>query len=120
MEQKKIELEDRLITFAAAILTVSESLPRNLVADHVAEQLMRRGINPLYTYVEAQNAGSRNNFIEKMQLSTNELKGTVNFLKVIKEKNWISGDLSTLIDDNEHLIAIFAKSLSTARKNSIL
>lgn len=118
MEQK-IELVDRLITFAASIIDVSESLPRSLAADHVAEKLMKNGFNPLLTYIEAQHSASRQEFIDKLQVSANELRGTMNFLKVIRQKNWADQELASVIEENDHLIAIFVKSLNTARKNSI-
>ena len=80
--EKKNEIEERLITFASSIITITESLPRSLVADHVAEEFVKRGINPLFSYAEAQHSDSRTSFIEKMQVSTDSLRGTINFLKV--------------------------------------
>ncbi len=45
-ENKEVNLEDRLIDFAVRIIYVAESLPKTKAENHIAGQLIRRGILP--------------------------------------------------------------------------
>ena len=117
--EKKYDLEDQLIEFASRAIDVSEALPNTLAGNHLAGQLLRSGTSPCLQYGEAQSAESRNDFIHKMKISCKELRESLNCLRLINKKKWFSeNELTQLLDENNQLIAIFAKSLETAKKNS--
>jgi four helix bundle protein len=50
-------LESRLITFAAAILSVSAKLPKTPQARHISNQILRSGTAAAANYGEARGAG---------------------------------------------------------------
>jgi len=116
--ERKFDLYERLIDFAATIIDVSEGLPLTIGGKHIAGQLVRSGTAPALHYGEAQGAESRRDFIHKIKVGLKELRETFNCLRIIKKKNWyLKESLMALIDENNQLISIFVKSIETARKN---
>ena len=116
---RKFDLDERLIDFAAGIIDVTESLPKTVAANHLAAQLVRSGTSPALNYGEAQSAESRNDFIHKMKISAKELRESYNCLKIIRKKSWYTEQkLVDILDENNQLISIFVKSIETAKKNS--
>ena len=117
--ERKFDLDERLINFAAAIIDVSETLPKTFAGNHIAGQLVRSGTSPALNYGEAQSAESRNDFIHKMKISAKELRETFNCLRIIQKKKWYPEEkLQSLLDENNQLISIFVKSIETAQKNN--
>lgn len=116
---KKFDLDERLIIFASGIIDISEVLPKTFAGNHLAGQLVRSGTSPALNYGEAQSAESRNDFIHKMKIAVKELRETYNCLRIIGKKNWYPAEkLNLVLDENNQLIAIFVKSIETARKNN--
>ena len=76
---RKFDLEEWLVKFAAVIIKIAQALPSTFAGNHLANQLIRSGTSPALNYAEAVG----------------------------------------LIDENSQLIAIFVKSIETAKKNKI-
>jgi four helix bundle protein len=116
----KYDLEDRLVDFSARILTLVEHLPDARACNHLAGQLIRSCTSPALIYGEAQAAESRRDFIHKMKMPLKELRETRITLKVITKKKYIKDEamVQSAMHENNELIAIFFKSISTAVKNS--
>ncbi|HSR17109.1 MAG TPA: four helix bundle protein, partial [Ignavibacteriaceae bacterium] len=66
-QNKKYDLEDRLISFSLRIIDIVEKLPNTRVGNHMAGQLIRCGTSPSFNYGEVQSSESRNDFIHKMK-----------------------------------------------------
>jgi four helix bundle protein len=116
---KKFNLDERLIDFAANIIDISEELPKNFAGSHLAGQLVRSGTSPALNYGEAQSAESRNDFIHKMKISAKELRESYNCLRIIRKKNWVAEkEIARILDENNQLISIFVKSIETAKRNN--
>ncbi|MBW1829769.1 MAG: four helix bundle protein [Deltaproteobacteria bacterium] len=118
-ENKKFNLEDRLIEFAVRIIHVAESLPKTKAGNHIAGQLIRCGTSPAPNYGEAQDAESRADFIHKMKVSLKELRETRVWLLMIGKARLLkpASKLEPLIDESNQLISIFVASVSTAKQN---
>ncbi len=120
-EQRKYDLEERLILFAIRTLEVSEILPNTKGGNHIAGQLVRCGISPAFNYGEAQSSESHKDFIHKIGIVLKELRETSICLKIIilkpllKESQSIDSDLK----ECRELIAIFTKSLQTAKSKTV-
>lgn len=118
-KDRKFDLDERLIDFASAMIDISELLPNTLAGKHLASQLVRSGTAPCLQYGEAQSAESRSDFIHKMKISAKELRETFNCLRLIKKKSWCAENiLNRCINENNQLIAIFVKSIETAKLNN--
>ncbi|MFH1005162.1 MAG: four helix bundle protein [Bacteroidota bacterium] len=117
---KKYDLEERLIRFAIKMLEVSEILPKTKAGNHIAGQLVRCGTSPAFNYGEAQAAESSNDFIHKMGIVLKELRETGICLKIIIYKPLIKPPDQVMPDLKEckELIAIFTKSVKTAKNNN--
>jgi four helix bundle protein len=116
--EKKFDLEERLIDFAAAMIDVSEAHPKTFAGNHLGGQLLRSGTSPALHYGEAQAAESPADFIHKMKVCLKELRETYNCLRVIHKKNRISGNISAQLQESNELVAIFVASIKTAQNNS--
>lgn len=119
VEERKFDLEDRLINFSSRIIDVVEALPNTRAGNYIAAQLVRCGLAPSLMYGEVQAAESRDDFIHKMKLLLKELKETRVCLKLISKKEMIKPvkKLESLKKENEELIAITSTSIETAKKN---
>src|SRR5438105_7086317 len=79
------ELERRLISFAAAILSLSSKLPRTPQGRHICGQILRSGTAAAANYGEARGAESRADFIHQLKVVFKELNETTIWLEMIGE-----------------------------------
>lgn len=116
----KYNLEERLIRFSLIIIEISESLPDTKTGNHFGSQILRSGTSPAFNYGEAQAAESRADFIHKIKICAKELKETRVGLKIILQKPLIQNQTITdrALKECNELIAIFTKSIETAKKNN--
>jgi four helix bundle protein len=118
--ESKYDLEERPIDFAVAISLIIENLPNNRIGNYIAGQLVRSGCSPALNYGEAQAAESRNNFIHKMKIILKELRESMISLKLIERRSLY--DVQHIMqakNECNQLIAIFMKSIETAKRNSV-
>jgi len=117
MTGKKYDLEDRLVDFAVLVLNLSEKMPKTFAGIHLTKQTIRSGTAPALLYGEAQGAESRADFIHKMKIALKELRETYVCLKIIYKKEFLSVDaIKAAVNENNELIAIFVKSIVTAKE----
>ena len=122
MNEKTYDLEDRLIDFGVRTSEISETVDHKRRAGrYLSGQLIRSGTSPGIHYGEAQAAESRKDFIHKMKVILKELKETRgNLIMTTRAKLHKSPELvKTDINECSKLIAIFVKSIQTAKKNGI-
>lgn len=115
---RKFDLEHRLVRFSVGVIRLIEKLPKAPSAVHLAGQLTRSGTAPALLYGEAQSAESRKDFIHKMKIALKELRETKVCLQLIGGAGYIeTSQLDSIVTENDELIAIFHKSISTATTN---
>ena len=114
------DLEERLIRFSILILDIVEQLPDTRIGNHLATQLLRSGTSPAPNYGEAQGAESKRDFLHKIQICLKELRETHIHLQVILGKQIMDQPAKSekVLKECGELIAIFASSVKTARKNA--
>jgi four helix bundle protein len=116
-ESRANELEDRLIDFAVRVIKVANSLPRNPVGRHLAEQLLRSGTSPAPNYAEARGAESRADFAHKLKIAVKELNETRVWLRMVCRAELVKSSLlQTLIVENDELCRILNSSVTTVRQ----
>jgi len=120
-KERTFDLEDRLIEFVLKIDQIVESLPNTRLGNYLAGQMIRSGSAPALNYGEAMAAESRNDFIHKMKVILKELRETFVCLKIIKRKPLIEpySKIEPVYIENNELIAIFVKSIQTAKSNLV-
>jgi four helix bundle protein len=119
MDERKFDLEDRLVDYVCRMIDVVEALPATRSGNYIAGQLIRSCHSPAFNYGEVQAAESRNDFIHKMKVVLKELKESRVALKIIIKKQLIKpvSNLDSIYQETQELIAIVAKGIETANKN---
>lgn len=115
----KYDLEDRLVEYTCRMIDVVEALPNSRTGNYIASQLVRSCHSPAFNYGEVQAAESRNDFIHKLGICLKELKECRTALKIVIRKELIkpAERLQDIFKETEELIAIIAKSITTAIRN---
>ena len=110
------DLARRLTGFAARIGKVVDALPDTRLGRHIAGQLVRCGTAGAPNYAEARAAESKKDFVHKMAIGLKELRESECWLDLIVCADLLPETrLSPLLDENDELIAIFVKSITTAK-----
>jgi four helix bundle protein len=116
---KANQLEKRLISFAASIVSLSSKLPRSVQGRHICGQILRSGTAAAANYGEARGAESRADFVHKLKIVFKELNETTIWLEVIAESSLLSPEnIVAIIGENRELCRIIAASIKTARVGS--
>ena len=113
------EIENRLIDFSVKVTDLSKSMGNDFVDKHMANQIIMSSTSAALNYGEAQGAESRNDFIHKTSLVLKELREThVNITIISRSKLKADTNLMEhLLDESNQLVAIFQKTVMSARKN---
>jgi len=115
--EKGDDISDRLVDFSVRIIRLVNSLPKDFVGKHVANQLLRSGTSSGANYEEARGAESSADFIHKLGIVLKELRESLYWLKVIKKGELLhSKQLENILDETEQLSKVIAQSVITARK----
>lgn len=119
MDKRKFDLEDRFVNYTCRMIDVVEALPKTRAGNYIAGQLIKSCHSPTFNYGEVQAAESRNDFIHKMGVVLKELKECRTALKIIRIKEMVKSKdkLDQVFKETEELIAIVAKSITTAKNN---
>jgi four helix bundle protein len=113
----RIELEKRLVGNSAEIIFLCKTINFDEFTSHLPKQIVRSSSSAALNYGEAQSAESRKDFAHKLGLVLKELRETEINLQII-EKTGICVEkekLENLLKENRQLIAIFQKSVETAK-----
>lgn len=113
----RIDLERRLAEFANSIIELCRGCSFDEFTIHLAGQIVRSSSSAALNYGEAQSAESRKDFAHKLGLVLKELRETEINLKIIRKSGILSDTdhLEKLLTENRILIAIFQKSVETAK-----
>jgi four helix bundle protein len=110
------QLKARTKRFALEIIALVSTLPRTLVAEIIARQLVRCATSVGANYRAACRGRSRAEFAAKISIVLEEADETLYWLEILHESG-VSTDKSVLevMKEAGELIAIFAASHKTAR-----
>jgi four helix bundle protein len=109
-------LEKRIISFAASIVSLSSKLPRTAQARHIGDQILRSGTAAAANYAEARAAESRADFIHKLKVVSKELNETSVWLELIVQTDLLVGEtIGGVLEENRELCRIISASIRTAR-----
>ena len=118
MQNKKFDLEDRLVKFACMCLEVCDLLPNTKAGQNLEFQLSKSSSACALIYGEAQAAESRSDFLHKIKVVLKEVRETRINLRIIKQKPVIQNiKVEIALNEANQLMAIFLKSIETAKNN---
>lgn len=119
--ERKFDLEDRLIGFAVLCIKLFKKIEYNYALDHLSKQLIRSSTGAALNYGEVQGAETAKDFIHKMGIVLKELKESRVNLKIQLGaellKDLDNAEIS--LKECEEVIAIFAKSVQTAKSKNL-
>lgn len=118
--ERKYDLEDRLIRFGAAVIRYVDRLPNTIAGRHLGGQLIRSGTAPALHYGEAQSAESSKDFVHKIKIALKELRESRANIRMIGESGMMAPadpDHVWLLNESLELIRILSKSAKTATTN---
>ncbi|MEO8588754.1 MAG: four helix bundle protein [Flavobacteriales bacterium] len=119
--ERRYDLDDRCVEFGAAIVIYTDSMPKSLAGLHLGKQLLRSGTAPASQYGEVQGSESTKDFIHKMSIALKELRESRSNMRIQVKAKIMEPDKEPnawLMKECNELIAIFAASIKTAKKNS--
>jgi len=112
------DLTERTEKFSKDVIGFLKTIPKNFITIPIASQLVRSATSIGANYCEADNAVSRNDFINKIGIVKKEVKETVYWLKIftatIPEE---SVKIKELEKEANELHLIFNSIFQKAREN---
>lgn len=114
------DLEKRLVAFSVEIIQQTDPLRAKATTKSLVEQIRRSASAAALNYGEAQSAESKKDFIHKAGIVLKELRETFINLSIILSLEKPDDQNSPLFKaqrENDELIAIFYKTIITAKKN---
>ena len=118
---KANQLETRIISFAATIVSLTSQLPRTVQGRHICDQILRSGTAAAANYGEARAAESRADFIHKLKIVSKELNETSVWLELITRSSLLAPELIVaILAENRELCRIIAASIKTARGSGMI
>ena len=116
---KVYDLEERLLGYAAAVIEITERLPKARAGNHIAGQLLRSGTSPLSNHGEAQSGESQKDFVHKMRLCLKELRESERWVKLIRRvpSLKLGSEVDPSLKETDELIRIFVKSIQTTEQH---
>ena len=115
---KKNDLSDRILDFAAHIISLTGELEKTYTGKYIAGQLMRSAASSGANYEEACGAESRADFLHKMQIVLKELKESTYWLRLLDKAKIVQAEKTTkALQEAKELCNIMASSIVTAKKN---
>ena len=113
-----MNLEDRIVRFAAWCIKVCATLPKSAVGSmSLADQLFRSSTSIAANYAEACEAESARDFVHKLKIAMKELSETRMWLKLIGEVGYVeNAKLADLVCESKELSRIFSASVTTTKR----
>ncbi len=113
------QLKARTKRFALEVIALVGTLPRTLIAEIIAGQIVRSGTSTGANYRAACRARSRAEFIAKIGVAEEEADETLYWLELLLETHLVDGrTLQRLITEATELVAILSAGRKTARKTA--
>lgn len=112
--EKREHLGQRTFKFGQEVILLCRQVLKDNISNPLVNQLIRSGTSIGANYLEANNASSKKDFVNKIFICKKEAEETKYWLKMIQ----FSTDINTidkLYDECHQLTMIFQKIVSTIR-----
>lgn len=110
------ELKRRTKEFAKQVIALCRQLPNSREGRLIGNQLFRAGTSVGANYRAACRGRSKADFIAKLGIALEEVDESVYWLEIVAETKILRTEVVTpLMREGHELIAIFVRSLNTAK-----
>ncbi len=113
------EIETRLVNLALEINELCKLLDKSFLSKHLTRQIIRSATSAALNYGETQGAESKNNFIHKTSIVLKELRETKICILLLQGsiRSEVSSNIDFVKDECDQLVAMFHKTVISAKKN---
>ncbi len=119
MNPKTIALQERTRRFFGRVIQLCENLPKRLVSQRIAIQLVDSAGSTNSNYRAACRARSTKEFIAKICVAAEEADESKDWLQALLDAGIGNKDeTKSLVQEADELTAIFVASEKTARRNA--
>jgi len=116
MSDKKFDLEDRLVDFAANAVFLCKTLPNDWTGQYYGKQLLRSAGSSALNFGEATGAQTIKDQANKYAICLKELKESRINLKVLHRVKYGDNEkVNGLLDEVEQLVKIIATIIKNKR-----
>ncbi len=112
---KRYDLEDRTFKFAKEITQFVKTLPRTLVNNELAKQLIRSSSSIGANYIEVNESLSKKDFLMRFKICRKGAKESIYWLKLIEIKNSDDKKRESLIQEATELMKIFGSIVEKSK-----
>ena len=122
-KNKKFDIYERALEFAARVATFIEKLPKGIAAIEYSKQLIRASGSVGSNIEEADGALTRKDFVNKMGISRRESRESRHWLRLIKKTQFIKNqedgkELDWLINEAKEILLIVSSIIRNTQENS--
>lgn len=118
LNEKIFDIRERSFRFGVRIVKLVVSLPKNTAGFAIGNQVIRAGTSIGANIEEAQNAGSKKEFIRSLTIALKESRETLYWLRIIIESELLPEQrLRLLIEENREIIKILITIIKNSKKN---
>jgi four helix bundle protein len=112
-------LGKRLFDFAVDVIKYCRKLPKSKEYDIIKNQLIKSSTSSGANYEEAQGAGSKADFFNKINIALKEIRESNYWIRIVKEIKETDNELEFLLKESLELKNILGaiSSKSTKRNN---
>lgn len=112
------DLEERTAKFAESVIDLMKKLSNDSINKRMIEQLIGSAGSLGANYCEANEAESKKDFIHKIGICKKETKETRHWLRLLARANTdFVNDFRILWKENQELLLIFSKIISSSRRS---
>lgn len=106
----------RLLKFGVVAIQLASKFPKTPAGFAIASQLIRSATSIGANFVEAQDASSAKDFVQKLSIALREAKETIYWLQIVKMSGLVSDILLTeSIKEGDEIIAILVSSVKSSK-----
>ena len=118
MNERALQLQERLLAFALRTARFLRRLPNNRESRHISDQLFRSCTGAAANYRAACRGRSHRDFTAKLCIAHEESDETQFWLIFIQRGEYSSGtELEYLLHESRELLAILTASVKTANSH---
>lgn len=108
--------ENRLLKFGVSIIRLANNFPKTPSGFAIASQIIKSATSIGANFVEAQDASSTKDFIQKLSIALREAKETSYWLQIVQMSGLVSETLlSETIKENDEIIAVLITSVKSSK-----
>ena len=118
-ESKVFDIRERSFRFGVEIVKLVRNLSRDTAGFAIGNQVLRSGTSVGANIEEAQNCGSRKEFIHTLTISLKEARETEYWLKIINEVKLADQDtVVVLLQEANELVRILITIIKKTKLNN--